>query len=249
MNGSTPASRSNRLDRLLGLTSTAQPSAVGTHATEPFFEQGSLSAVPDTQLRAAAEAVLIVADEPVTTAALAEALGIEEEETEALLESLAAEYEGRVPEGEGAATPRGFVLRRAAGGWRLASAPLFHDLVERFVVGGATSRLSQAALETLAVIAYRQPVTRGRVAAVRGVNVDSVVRTLHARGLIEEAGQEPSGAYLYRTTREFLEFLGLDSLDELPPLAPYLPDASTLAEIDDEAGERAADTAHRRSHA
>ncbi|MGK2348131.1 SMC-Scp complex subunit ScpB [Actinomyces sp. W5033] len=203
--------------------------------------------MPDAQLRAAAEAVLIVADEPVTTAALAEALGTDEHETEALLESLAAEYEGRG--GDPAVAPRGFVLRRAAGGWRLASAPLFHDLVERFVVGGATSRLSQAALETLAVIAYRQPVSRGRVAAVRGVNVDGVVRTLHARGLIEEAGQEPSGAHLYRTTREFLEFLGLNSLDELPPLAPYLPDASALAEIDDEAGQRAADPTHRRSPA
>ncbi|WP_250707937.1 SMC-Scp complex subunit ScpB, partial [Actinomyces sp. 217892] len=222
MSESPQGPRSTRLDRLLGITTahraTGEP---GTRATEVFFEQASLSAVPDAQLRAAAEAVLIVADEPVTSAALAEALGTGEAETEALLESLAAEYEGRGPGGESAPAPRGFVLRRAAGGWRLASAPLFHDLVERFVVGGATSRLSQAALETLAVIAYRQPVTRGRVAAIRGVNVDSVVRTLHARGLIEEAGQEPSGAHLYRTTREFLEFLGLDSLDELPPLAPY----------------------------
>ena len=191
--------------------------------------QGEMSAVPEAQLRAAAEAVLVVADGPVTCAALAEALGVGEARAGELLESLAAEYAG---DGDGPA--RGFVLRRAAGGWRLASAPAFHDLVERFVIGGATSRLSQAALETLAVIAYRQPVTRGRIAAIRGVSVDGVVRTLCARGLIAEAGAEPSGALLYRTTDEFLEYLGLDRLDDLPPLAPYLPEASALGEIENE---------------
>ena len=191
--------------------------------------QGEMRAVPEAQLRAAAEAVLVVADGPVTCAALAEALGVGEARAGELLESLAAEYAG---DGDGPA--RGFVLRRAAGGWRLASAPAFHDLVERFVIGGATSRLSQAALETLAVIAYRQPVTRGRIAAIRGVSVDGVVRTLCARGLIEEAGAEPGGALLYRTTDEFLEYLGLDSLDDLPPLAPYLPEASALGEIENE---------------
>ena len=191
--------------------------------------QGEMSAVPEAQLRAAAEAVLVVADGPVTCAALAEALGVGETRARGLLESLAAEYAG---DGDGPA--RGFVLRRAAGGWRLASAPAFHDLVERFVIGGATSRLSQAALETLAVITYRQPVTRGRIAAIRGVSVDGVVRTLCARGLIEEAGAEPGGALLYRTTDEFLEYLGLDSLDDLPPLAPYLPEASALGEIENE---------------
>ena len=190
-------------------------------------------AATDRRLRAAAEAVLVVADEPVRTAALAEALGLGEQATEELLTDLAREYAG-----EKELPARGFVLRRAAGGWRLASAPQFHDLVERFVIGGATARLSQAALETLAVIAYRQPVTRGRVAAVRGVNVDGVVRTLHARGLIEEAGSAAGGAVLYRTTAEFLEYLGVDSIEDLPPLAPYLPDASVLAEIEDEAAER-----------
>ena len=178
--------------------------------------------------------MLVVADEPVTTGALSEVLGLGGAATEALLESLAAEYAGRGDAGR----PRGFVLRRAAGGWRLASAPEFSDLVERFVVGGATARLSQAALETLAVVAYRQPVTRGRIAAIRGVNVDGVVRTLHARGLIEETGTEPSGAILYRTTAEFLEYLGLDSLEDLPPLAPYLPDTTALDDIEDEMSER-----------
>ena len=108
-----------------------------------------------------------------------------------------------------------------------------------FIIGGATARLSQAALETLAVVAYRQPVTRGRVAQIRGVNVDGVMRTLHARGLIEEAGAETSGAILYRTTGEFLEYLGIDSLDELPPLAPYLPRVEALEEIVEQADEMA----------
>lgn len=200
----------------------------------PPARQGEPRAVPEDRLRSAAEAILVVADEPVTTAALSEALGLGEAAAETLLESLAAEYAGR----DGAERPHGFALRRAAGGWRLASAPEFSDLVEHFVVGGATSRLSQAALETLAVVAYRQPVTRGRIAAIRGVNVDGVVRTLHARGLIEETGAEPSGAILYRTTAEFLEYLGLDSLEDLPPLAPYLPDTTALDDIEDEMSER-----------
>ena len=197
-------------------------------------QQGESSIVPGDRLRSAAEAILVVADEPVTTAALSEALGLEETATEALLESLAVEYSGH----DGTGRSRGFVLRRAAGGWRLASAPEFSEIVERFVVGGATARLSQAALETLAVIAYRQPVTRGRVSAIRGVNVDGVVRTLQARGLIEETGTEPSGAILYRTTGEFLEYLGVNSLEDLPPLAPYLPDTTALDDIEDEMSER-----------
>jgi len=202
--------------------------------------QGEMNHVPEERLRAAAEAVLIVADEPVTAAALAEALGLGERAAEELLGSLEAEYAaGDIGQDDsGAGRTRGFVLRRAAGGWRFASAPEFSDLVERFVVGGAKTRLSQAALETLAVIAYRQPVTRGRVGAIRGVNVDGVVRTLRARGLVEEAGSEPGGAILYRTTAEFLEYLGLDSLEDLPPLAPYLPDTAALAGIEDEMSER-----------
>lgn len=202
--------------------------------------QGEMNHVPEERLRAAAEAVLIVADEPVTAAALAEALGLGERAAEELLGSLEAEYAaGDIGQDDsGAGRTRGFVLRRAARGWRFASAPEFSDLVERFVVGGARTRLSQAALETLAVIAYRQPVTRGRVGAIRGVNVDGVVRTLRARGLVEEAGSEPGGAILYRTTAEFLEYLGLDSLEDLPPLAPYLPDTAALAGIEDEMSER-----------
>jgi len=191
--------------------------------------------VAEPQLRSAAEAILIVADEPVTTSAIAEALGLDERATEELLNDLAAEYRGEAP----GSRPHGFLLRRAAGGWRFASVPEHADLVEQFVIGGATARLSQAALETLAVVAYRQPVTRGRVAVIRGVNVDGVMRTLHARGLIEEAGAETSGAILYRTTGEFLEYLGIDSLDELPPLAPYLPRVEALGEIVEQAEETA----------
>ena len=170
-----------------------------------------------------------------TTTAIAEALGVDERAAEELLEGLAAEYRGEAP----GSRPHGFLLRRAAGGWRFASVPEHADLVEQFIIGGATARLSQAALETLAVVAYRQPVTRGRVAEIRGVNVDGVMRTLHARGLIEEAGAETSGAILYRTTGEFLEYLGIDSLDELPPLAPYLPRAEALGEIVEQADEMA----------
>ena len=194
-----------------------------------------MSEAAEPQLRSAAEAILIVADEPVTTAAIAEALGVEESVCEELLEGLAAEYRGEAP----GSRPHGFLLRRAAGGWRFASVPGHADLVEQFIIGGATARLSQAALETLAVVAYRQPVTRGRVAEIRGVNVDGVMRTLHARGLIEEAGAETSGAILYRTTGEFLEYLGIDSLDELPPLAPYLPRVEALGEIVEQAEETA----------
>lgn len=193
----------------------------------------------EADLRAGAEAVLVVSDEPVGEHTLAQALGVSTSQATELLADLAAQYEQ-----EG----RGFVLRRLAGGWRLASAPRFEELVRDFVVGGATARLSQAALETLAVIAYRQPVTRGRIAAVRGVNVDGVVRTLHARGLIEEAGTEPSGAVLYRTTEVFLDYLGITSLDELDPLAPYLPDSTALGQIDQEAGLRAQSRQARAAH-
>lgn len=195
-----------------------------------------MSDVAEPQLHSAVEAILIVADEPVTTVAIAEALGLQEREAEDLLEDLAAEYRGETP----GSRPHGFLLRRVAGGWRFASVPEHADLVEQFIIGGATARLSQAALETLAVVAYQQPVTRGRVAAIRGVNVDGVMRTLHTRGLIEEAGAETSGAILYRTTGEFLEYLGIDSLDDLPPLAPYLPRIETLGEIVEQADEMAA---------
>ena len=169
--------------------------------------------------RAALEAVLMVADEPISAIRLAAVLGLPTAAVEELLGDLAEEYLTQL---------RGFELRQVGDGWRFYSAAPYADVVGRFVLDGQTARLTQAALETLAVIAYRQPVTRGQVSAVRGVNVDSVVRTLGARGLVHEVGTEPSGAVLYATTPYFLERMGLTSLDELPPLAPYLPDLAQL---------------------
>jgi segregation and condensation protein B len=171
-------------------------------------------------LRAAIEAVLMVVDTPVSDSMLAQVLERPREEISSTLTELAASY---VAEG------RGFELREVAGGWRLYSAAACAPYVERFVTEGQPARLTQASLETLAVVAYRQPVSRARVSAVRGVNVEGVMRTLTARGLIEEAGTEPeSGAILYRTTSYFLERLGLAALDDLPELAPFLPDVEGL---------------------
>ena len=177
------------------------------------------------------EAVLMVADEPIPAVRLATVLALPTEEVERLLAELAAEYRG-----DGTGRPRGFELRRVSDGWRIYSAPAYADVVGRFVTDGQSARLTQAALETLAVVAYRQPVTRGQVSAVRGVNVDGVVRTLAARGLVAEVGTEPSsGAVLYGTTGYFLERMGLGSLDDLPPLAPYLPDMDSFDGVDDAA--------------
>ncbi|MDN4484476.1 SMC-Scp complex subunit ScpB [Demequina sp. SYSU T00039] len=165
----------------------------------------------------------MVVDEPVAAADLAVALDVPEPEVRSALEAMRDEYAD--PD-----APRGFELREVDGGWRIYSSRLFADVVGRFVVDGQSARLSQAALETLAVVAYRQPVTRGQVSQIRGVNVDSVMKTLAARGLVTEVG-ELGGALLYGTSTEFLERMGLSSLDDLPPLAPYLPD---LADIDGE---------------
>ncbi len=172
-------------------------------------------------IRGGIEAILMVVDEPVSPVDLATALDVLEHEVLDALHALKAEYTS--PD-----APRGFELREVGGGWRIYSSPLYADAVGAFVVDGQASRLSQAALETLAVVAYRQPVTRGQVSQIRGVNVDSVMKTLSARGLVTEVG-EIGGAVQYGTTTEFLERLGLSSLDDLPPLAPYLPD---LADID-----------------
>jgi len=172
-------------------------------------------------LGAALEALLIVAVEPMPTVQLAQATRCPVDEVEAALHELAADYE----RGE-----RGFTLREVAGGWRYYTRDTCSGVVERWVLDGQQSRLTQASLETLAVIAYRQPVSRARISAVRGVNVDGVLRTLQSRGLIEEAGiDQSSQAILYRTTAYFLERLGIASLDDLPDLAEYLPD---LAELD-----------------
>ncbi|GAA1785209.1 MAG: SMC-Scp complex subunit ScpB [Actinobacteria bacterium] len=171
--------------------------------------------------KAAIEAILMVTDEPVTPVALATALEVTLEQVLGHLATLEQEY-----------ADRGFALREVAGGWRIYSRPEYAAAVERFILEGATAKLTQASLETLAVVAYRQPISRGRIGAVRGVNVDGVVRTLLARGLIEEVGSEPeSGALLYGTTGYFLERLGLRDLAELPALAPYLPEVDVLDEL------------------
>ncbi|GAA3162459.1 SMC-Scp complex subunit ScpB [Planomonospora alba] len=180
-------------------------------------------APPGSDLRAGLEAILLVVDEPVAETTLAQVLERPVPEVAAALRELAAEYTG---------AGRGFDLREVAGGWRFYTRAEYAPVVERFVRDGQQTRLTQAALETLAVVAYRQPVSRARVAAIRGVNSDGVMRTLVTRGLVEEAGTDPeSQAVLYRTTSYFLERMGLRDLSELPELAPFLPDdVETLEE-------------------
>jgi segregation and condensation protein B len=172
-------------------------------------------------LRASLEAIMLVADEPVSVVVIAQVLERPRAEVAEALRGMADSY---------AAEERGFELREVAGGWRYYTREECAPVVERFVSDGQEVRLTQAALETLAVVAYRQPVSRARVSAVRGVNCDGVIRTLVLRGLVEEAGTDPeTGAILFATTGYFLERLGLPSLDALPELAPFLPD-----NIDDE---------------
>nr|WP_307051153.1 SMC-Scp complex subunit ScpB [Arthrobacter oryzae] len=197
--------------------------------------------------RAAIEAVLMVIDQPATATELAAGLNLTVDAVEQLLAELQREYNGytvNAPDTDVASTavinaghkssPRGFELRNIAGGWRIYSRSEFADVVGGFVLEGQTARLTQAALETLAVIAYRQPVSRARVSAIRGVNVDSVVRTLMQRGLIEDAGTDPeSGAILYRTTSYFLERMGIGSVAELPQLSPHLPGLEGIEEFYD----------------
>jgi segregation and condensation protein B len=176
--------------------------------------------VPVAALNPSLEAVLMVADQPLDAVALASAVGYPVEEVVAALGALAAEYTQQ---------GRGFELRNVAGGWRFYTREEYAAVVEGFVLEGQQARLTQAALETLAVVAYKQPVSRARVSAIRGVNVDGVMRTLLTRGLVEEAGQDhETGANLYRTTGYFLERIGVSSLDDLPELAPYLPDMEDL---------------------
>jgi segregation and condensation protein B len=177
----------------------------------------------------ALEALLLLAAEPVTEFELAQAVGVPETVVAETLTELVAFY---------TETGRGFELRQVGGGWRYYTREEYADLITRSVVEGQQSRLSQAALETLAVVAYTQPISRARVSAVRGVNVDGVMRTLLARGLIEEAGHDPeSGAVLFTTTSYFLERMGLNTLEDLPPLAPQLPEVEELeAELGQLAG-------------
>lgn len=191
----------------------------------PTAVADEVAALPDVPLPTVLEALLLVTDEPVPSTTLAQVTDRPQGEVESALAALVSSYDQ---------DGRGFELRLVASGWRLYTRPECAPYVERFLLDGQQARLTQAALETLSVIAYRQPVTRSRVSAVRGVNVDGVVRTLLARGLIADAGQDTdSAATLYRTTPLFLERLGLRSLEELPALAPLLPDLDELGELDD----------------
>lgn len=176
--------------------------------------------VPDEQLPAALEALLMVADQPVSVLALAQATGAPRALVTETIERLRADYDGTQE-----ATPRGFELREVGGGWRIYARREFDDLVRGMLHDDSPQRLSQQALETLAVIAYKQPVTRAQVSAVRAVNVDTVMRTLLARGLItEHSTDSETGAIFYETTALLLEYLGIESVDDLPPLSPLLDD-------------------------
>ncbi|HJD78501.1 MAG TPA: SMC-Scp complex subunit ScpB [Corynebacterium pollutisoli] len=175
-----------------------------------------------SQLRSQLESVLLVIDTPASVATLARVLDAEEATVESLLRATAAEFDER---------GSGFDLRETQEGWRLYTRQANAPVVEQFLLDGSQTKLSRAALETLAVVAYRQPATRSQISAVRGVNVDGVMRTLQLRGLIREVDVEPAtGAHRYETTELFLELLGIDSLDRLPDLAPLLPDVESIDE-------------------
>lgn len=171
----------------------------------------------DIATRQGLEALLFLADEPLELETLGAALELDPDEVEAGLLELAAEYERE---------RRGMVVRRAAGGWRMYTAEGAFEAVERHVLAGRSGRLTQAALETLAVVAYKQPISRQEVSDIRGVNADGAVRSLVARGFVEEVGRDegPGQAILYGTTTLFLERIGADTLDDLPPLTDFLPE-------------------------
>jgi segregation and condensation protein B len=190
---------------------------------EPMADQQ-----PDQQhveARRAVEAVLMVAEMPVEPQLLAQLLEVPVTRVAELCAELAADYE---------ASDRGFTLVQVAGGWRFQSHPDLAPYVERFVLEGQSARLSGAALETLAIVAYKQPVSRAQVAAIRGVNVDGVMRTLQQRGFISEVGRDPGPgqATLFGTTGLFLERIGVNSLDELPPLAEFVPGADVVEHLE-----------------
>lgn len=180
-------------------------------------------ALDDDELDSALEALLLVVDAPTEADALAAAVEEPVARVRAALERLAAAY---------TVAGRGFDLRRTGQGWRFYTRDAYAPYVERLLLDGQRARLTRAALETLAVVAYRQPVTRARIAAVRGVNCDGVLRTLVARGLVQEAGTDgATQGILFRTTESFLERLGLSSLEDLPPLAPLLPGVDAIDEL------------------
>ena len=192
-----------------------------TEATDAELDDGELA--EDAVLDSALEALLLVVDEPVDEAQVAAAVAQPTERVAAALRRLAQHYRDQ---------ERGIDLRQVGAGWRFYTCDRYAPYVERMLRDGQRAKLTRAALETLAVVAYRQPVTRARVSAVRGVNCDGVLRTLVTRGLVEEFGIDPqTQGILYRTSELFLERLGLSSLAELPPLAPLLPEVDAIDDV------------------
>jgi segregation and condensation protein B len=214
--------------------SASEVTMAAPHTDDPHADD--TDANNSRSVAGALEALLLLAAEPVTEFELAQAVGVPESVVAETLVELVAFYEE---------TGRGFELRQVGGGWRYYTREEYADLITRYVMEGQQAKLSQAALETLAVVAYTQPISRARVSAVRGVNVDGVMRTLLSRSLIEEVGQDQeSGAVLFATTGYFLERMGLQSLDELPPLAPQLPEVDELEAELGQLADAAASSAH-----
>lgn len=197
---------------------------------EPITQEESeetFDGLAASSLRAALEAILMVIDEPVKVEILAQITDTPVADVDKELANIGYELEQK---------QSGFLLRQVAGGWRFYTNEECWPIVEKFVKEGQPTKLTQASLETLAVVAYKQPVSKGRISAIRGVNVDSVIRTLLNRGLIEEAGMEhESQSILYRTTSYFLEKLGINDLSDLPAVADYLPDMSALDSLIEDA--------------
>jgi len=209
------------LDEHAGRDDETEPELAESELAEPELAEDEL--VEDDALDGAVEALLLVVDEPVDEASLAAALAQPTERVLAALRRLAQTYHDR---------ERGIDLRKVGEGWRFYTRDRYAPYVERMLQDGQRAKLTRAALETLAVVAYRQPVTRARVSAVRGVNCDGVMRTLLTRGLVEEFGIDPqTQGILYRTSELFLERLGLSSLAELPPLAPLLPEVDAIDDV------------------
>jgi segregation and condensation protein B len=224
-----PAESEQKPPQTAGADSTSEGAQDGVPGDEDYLPPGQTEVpvgdevvIDDETMRRALEAILMVTDEPLPVLTLARAVGRPTGDVSAALAALSEEYTEQ---------GRGFDLREVGGGWRYYTRVEAAPYVERFVLDGQQARLTQAALETLAVVAYKQPVSRARVSAIRGVNVDGVMRTLVARGLVEEAGADTeSQATLYRTTSYFLERMGMQSLDDLPELAPYLPEMNDIEE-------------------
>ncbi len=209
--------------QVVGSEADLSTEPAGSDEPEEEIETDELPELTDAELENALEALLLVVDSPVEEDALATALGAPLARITVTLRRLAERYTDQ---------QSGIDLRRAGGGWRYYTRDRYAPYVEKLLLDGQRAKLTRAALETLAVIAYRQPVTRARVAAVRGVNCDGVIRTLLARGLVEETGTDlETGGYLYRTTELFLERLGLSSLEDLPPIAPLLPEVDSIDDI------------------